>query len=216
MDFLKKQLKNLKECLKKCLDRRNQKTRSGATASSLPKCKYFDQMAFLHEKSANKPTESNLPPEVCIEASESEEFIAPLHAPCDIVSQDSMALSSTITCSKKKKSLPLKRPSVDSRDNLVARAFGIFLIFFSVKKNQKDTKCPGYEGCSRESILSQSLVHCDEMLKKSMEEEDDEDSLYCRSLIPIMRDLPKRKKRLAKIQISQLLYDLDEYLVILS
>ena len=44
---------------------------------------------------------------------------------------------------------------------------------------------------------------------KSMEDESDEDSLYCRSLIPIMRELPKKQKRLAKIKISQLLFDLQ-------
>ena len=36
-------------------------TRSGAPASSLPTCKYFEVMAFLHERTTNKPTESNLP-----------------------------------------------------------------------------------------------------------------------------------------------------------
>ena len=35
-------------------------TRSGAAASSLPKCKYFEQMRFLHENTANRPTESNM------------------------------------------------------------------------------------------------------------------------------------------------------------
>ena len=37
-------------------------TRSGAAASSLPQCKYFHQMKFLHEKTANQPTESNITP----------------------------------------------------------------------------------------------------------------------------------------------------------
>ena len=35
-------------------------TKSGAAASSLPKCKFFDEMTFLHEKSCNRPRESNL------------------------------------------------------------------------------------------------------------------------------------------------------------
>ena len=47
------------------------------------------------------------------------------------------------------------------------------------------------------------------MLLKSMTDEKDEDALYCRILIPIMRDLPKRQKSLAKIRISQLLFDLE-------
>ena len=62
VDFLHKQLKNLKDTLKKYLDKRNCMTRSGAAAAMLLKCNFFEQMAFLHEKSANKPTESNLWP----------------------------------------------------------------------------------------------------------------------------------------------------------
>ena len=36
--------------------------------------------------------------------------------------------------------------------------------------------------------------------------EEDEDSLYCRSLIPILRELPLKKKRLAKLEIDELVY----------
>ena len=50
----------MKDNLKKCLDRRRALTRSGAGAISLPKCKCIDQVVFLHEKSSNKPTDSNL------------------------------------------------------------------------------------------------------------------------------------------------------------
>ena len=60
VDFLQNQLKNLNDTLKKCFDKRNRMTRSGAAAATLRKCKFFDQMAFLLEKGANKPTESNL------------------------------------------------------------------------------------------------------------------------------------------------------------
>ena len=36
-------------------------TRSDTEASALPKCKFFDQLAFLHAKTAKMPTESNIP-----------------------------------------------------------------------------------------------------------------------------------------------------------
>ena len=62
---------------------------------------------------------------------------------------------------------------------------------------------------SQASVLTQSLAECDAMMKKSMEDDNDEDALYCRRLIPIMRELPKKQKRLAKIEISQLLYDIQ-------
>ena len=66
--FLQKRLKNLRDMLKKCLDKRNRQSRSDAAARDLPRCRYFEHMAFLCETSANKPTESNLPsdsPSMC-------------------------------------------------------------------------------------------------------------------------------------------------------
>ena len=40
--------------LKKCLDKCNQMTRSGAAGLNIPKSQYFDQMTFLHVKSVNR------------------------------------------------------------------------------------------------------------------------------------------------------------------
>ena len=59
-EFLQKQLRYLKGNLKKCLDSRSKHTKSGAPALSLPKCNYLEVMRFLHDKTANKPTKSNL------------------------------------------------------------------------------------------------------------------------------------------------------------
>ena len=61
VEFLKTQLKNLKDAYKKCLDRINKATRSGSAASRVTKCKYFEQMSFLYDKTANKSTDSNIP-----------------------------------------------------------------------------------------------------------------------------------------------------------
>eukprot|EP00112_Aurelia_sp_Birch-Aquarium-sp1_P020303 Seg520.3 transcript_id=Seg520.3/GoldUCD/mRNA.D3Y31 product="hypothetical protein" protein_id=Seg520.3/GoldUCD/D3Y31 len=44
-------------------------------------------------------------------------------------------------------------------------------------------------------------------LKKS-QEDDNEDSLYCRSLIPTLKKLPPRKNKMAKIKINQLLFEM--------
>ena len=51
------------------------------------------------------------------------------------------------------------------------------------------------------------------MIKKIMEQTEDEDSLYCRSFIPILKKLSTEKKSLVKIKICQLLFDLqyDKY-----
>ena len=60
VEFLEKQLKYLKDNLKKCLDSRSMLIKSRAPASSLSKCNYFEVMQFLYDKTANKPTECNL------------------------------------------------------------------------------------------------------------------------------------------------------------
>ena len=60
MQLLQKTLKNLKDSLKNCLDKGKMLTKSGAPASTPPTCKYFDIMRFLHDRSANKPTESTV------------------------------------------------------------------------------------------------------------------------------------------------------------
>ena len=162
-DVLKKQLKNLKDTLTKCLNKRNKLTKSGA--SKLPKCKFFEQMAFLHEKTGNKPTQSNV--NYNLESPE----ISNLGSPPSI------------------SSFRYETKSVKEPCTTPAR-----------KKSKIDTP---------EADLRKSLVETDLMIKKSMEQAEDEDSLYCRSLIPILKELPTKKKRLAKIKISQLLFDLQ-------
>ena len=159
--FLQKQLKNLRDMLKKCLDKRNRISRSGAASCDLPKCQFFDQMAFLHEKSANKPSESNLSDSLGNSFFEDSVLSPPSPGSCVEVTKQT------------------PKP---------------------VRKRQRETQ---------ETALTQSLEDCDKLLKTAMVEKNDEDSLYCRSLIPIMRELPKRQKRLAKIKISQLLFDLQ-------
>ena len=48
-----------------------------------------------------------------------------------------------------------------------------------------------------------------EMELKKNQDDDNEDSLYCRSLVPPLQKLPPRKNKLAKIKISQLLFEME-------
>ena len=56
--------------------------------------------------------------------------------------------------------------------------------------------------------LLNRLTQVDDDLKYTLADEC-EDTLYTRSLIPILKGMPLKKKRLAKIKISQLLYDME-------
>ena len=60
VEFLKNEWKKLKENFKRCIDKRARLTKSGAPAHALPKCKYFDQLMFVHDKVKNRETESNV------------------------------------------------------------------------------------------------------------------------------------------------------------
>jgi len=63
--YLQKVYKILKDSLlKKCLEKRRALSRSGAAASTLPTCKYFEVMRFLHEKTSNLETQSNVELEI--------------------------------------------------------------------------------------------------------------------------------------------------------
>eukprot|EP00795_Rhopilema_esculentum_P009904 gene9904-18502_t len=60
IEFLRKSLKYLRDKLKKCMDRRSKLTKSGAAASSLPTCNYYEQILFLVEGVSNYTTESKV------------------------------------------------------------------------------------------------------------------------------------------------------------
>ena len=143
--FLQKQLKTLRDMLKKCLDKRNHLSRSGA-ARGLPKCQCFEQMAFLCETSANKATESNLP-------SKSDPLGSPFSEDYVITPPNPGSIVKVVT------ETPCRLPHQPYR------------------KRKKDCQA---------SVLTQSLAECDAMLKKSMEDGNDEDALYCRSLYCVL------------------------------
>nr|XP_047122390.1 uncharacterized protein LOC124805892 [Hydra vulgaris] len=134
-EILQKKLKNLKDTLKKCFDKRNKMTKSGAGASALPKCKYYEEMLFLHDKNNNISTQSNF---------ELEETITE--------NEDQIATPIAVKAKKRKIS------------------------------NEADKK------------IMQELSNFDNELKKVMTDSQCEDTLYCQSLVPILKSLPLKKK----------------------
>ena len=53
------------------------------------------------------------------------------------------------------------------------------------------------------------LSYTNNEIKKLLNESESEDSLYCRSLVPMLEMLPLKKEQLAKNGITQLLYELE-------
>ena len=118
-------------------------------------------MAFLHEKSWNRRSESNLQLQ--------STFISP-------------------PPSKFKK-------TKENKINTMSQVSGL-----SCKKRKVD---------ETEVYLMKQLSDTDNDIKKLQTKSESEDSLYCGSLVPMLEMLPLKKKRLAKIRISQLLYELQ-------
>ena len=137
-------------------------TKSGAAASSLRKCKYFVEMAFLHERSCSRPSESNLQLQSTL--------ISPRPSPVYAKFQEK------------------------NKTNTISQVSGL-----SCKKRKVD---------ETEVHLMKQLSDTDNDIKKLQTESESQDSLYCRSLVPMLEILPLKKKRPAKIRISQLLYEL--------
>ena len=183
VEFLQKQFKNLKDSLKNCLDKRTKMTRSGAAASSLPKCRYLEQMVFLYGSVGNRPTESNLlsPPT----------SVSTIDHCSDVLVDDAPSTSRTTIpeVEREKHAQGTKRP-------LSAELFSSNR---SGNRMNRDVA---------ELMILKQLSDSDAMYKK-ITDKDDEDLLYCRSLVPVLRGMPNKKKRLAKIKISQLLFDIE-------
>ena len=95
-------IKNLKDSLKKCLDKRRALSKSGAAASALPTCKYFDVMRFLHEKTSNLETHSNVDLE--IQANNSFDLSSSLPSQSSVPSpSSSSSISDDAKCAKRKR-----------------------------------------------------------------------------------------------------------------
>jgi hypothetical protein len=187
-------LKYLKDNLKKCLDRRSKAFKSGAAASKLPTCKYFDQLSFLHCKVSNKHTESNLTQAIEVEDTQLTDN------PASAVTTQSLACSNSTTATS-----TLTKGSSSSAPG----------------KNKAESEIIPYTPAKRSKSRAEMAFAVDTLLVKTLQDmqdpsskstsvvDNDEDMLFCQSLVPLLKKMPARQNRLAKIKINQLLFDLE-------
>ena len=180
-------------------------TRSGAAAASLPVCKYFEVMQFLHEKTANLPTHSNvdISPASCTQVTEtgiSEDQLDGL-SPSDSFSSASPFQAAT-GCSMSPLSVlgsaVTPSPPISERPSIEDNA----------PKRCKRKATPEQSG--HDPFLQQIQQMDDRMMKiVDKETQGDEATVFCMSLIPVLKDFNKKQLRLTKIKIQQLLYDIE-------
>lgn len=192
--FLQKTFKNLKDNLKRCIDKRRNMTRSGAAVSALPKCKFFDVMMFLHDRVSNKPAESNLP-ETVIRASMDDTQLSLCSSPSPASSSAPSPLpADTIPVQNQmKRSFPVSSQSTSSTP--------------LPKKQKVDIQKMDEQFFTTMKTMNDDLIAS--MPQNRETEELCEDTMYCKSLIPIMKGLPVRQKRLARMKIDKLFYEIE-------
>ena len=172
VDFPKKQLKYLKDNLKRCLDKRNKETRSGASYTNLPNGKYCDQLALLHDKISSHQAESN----VTLESSPLESTFQPECAITESLPKESHA--------KRKDDEPLYGKGERAKQELGSAVDA--MLFSHIKEMSKN-----------------------EIKDKESSNNEDADSLFCRSCVATLKRLPPKKNSKAKSRSQELLYNIE-------
>ena len=179
--MLKKIWKNLRDNLSKCLKKRDLLTRSGAGATELPRCKFFKELQFLKDVISNRATQSNLTAsQPSLENCDQHEIIAV-----------TSITQSDIMCST---------PEPTYSDAGTAKM-----------KRKRSSGSKEKEGSCKDEQSSISSLDCaiSDYLCQQNSQKNDADTMFCQSLVPILSSLPPKKNRRAKIDIQQLLYDIE-------
>ena len=190
VEFLKKQWKNLRDSLKRVQEKREEITKSGSAGKPLPSYKYFSQLQFVYDKLPKKETHSNIvitPQTLDRDSPSASSSSSPssstfLECPSNSVHATTENTNVSVAANNNVKAKKRKQKNVDSlADEELAT---------TLKKVNQTT----------ELLISKELHG---------ESEDDADTLFCRSIIPTLRNLTPRNNKLAKIKIQQFLFELE-------
>ena len=174
--------------MNKSVDRRNNLRKSGASAESQTAYKpgkYDEISMFLVESVSNKSTESNVTLRT------------------DSTSQASCSSSSTTNNI-------LASPDLSDQNRLTRYQES------PVKTDAGNKSAKGKAAAANEFVQSMASSLNDQLISQlgpvqepPPEKEDDESLAFCKGLVAQLRDLPNKKRRLAKIKIQQMLYDME-------
>ena len=190
---MKKEWAKLRENFRKTLIKREKATRSGAGSKKpLPSCNYFVELSFLTDSMSNRPSTTNVPPRLP----------SPIGSPASTICGEDVAddiqqhietnitpVSTNITPVSKRSDVttrssdysnPRKRRSVDADEN------ANLLLVQTLDKH-----------------LNQP-----EQAQVQLQEEDD-DRLFCLSLVKTLKGMAPKKNALSRIKVQQVLFDVQ-------
>lgn len=188
-DVLKKEWAKLKDNYRKTKSKREKMTRSGAGSKKpLPTCNYFAELSFLYDSVSNRSVESNIPSYVMSPHFQSME---------DDKDNDNSNLSPSTSS--------LSSPINIATGSGISKQYSI-----NSSADTEDVQLKKRRRISNDSTDLLLVKTLDKHLNKDTdpEIENDDNRLFCLSLVPTLKLLNPRKNALARIKIQQLLFDI--------
>ena len=194
-------------------------TKSGAGAQSLPTCKYFQNLQFLKDKIGNKETESNI-------SLPDHHF----HSLASTRNSEQQQISTSNATTSAQQQIVIPNTSADTQQQIVMNTSNSTqqlhdctesVIPSSIKRKKLDASSvtAKQKRLAREELSNRvdslTLQYLDDMKSSEkeynqlLEKEDDPDLLFLKSLHSSLKKLPRRKNRLARMKIQQVLFNLE-------
>ncbi len=162
----------------------------------MAKCKYYDQLSFLFEKTVNS-RESNIDVQHIASATQETQDMGTTKA---IDQPKKLATPSTSTVPSKRK-IPLASESTIPPGKVIQSA------------QASNAKRKGDPSLVVDTMLVKTLHDIEKREQREETAEKGEDAngdlLFCKSLFPILQGLPAKKNRFAKMKIQQLLFEVE-------
>lgn len=191
VDVIKNRWKNLKDGMMRCLKKMSIESKSGSGAAKLPTCQFYEQLLFLKDSiSNNKSTSSNLT----------------LSTPGAFGSVD--LINSGENCDGL---LETNDPSPENESSFQKHKSCSPLDTPSTKKKQRTQQKADERRDNIDLLLVNALSKCDnyETAVHPSSNEENSNLFFCKSLVPILENLPPKKNRLARLEIQKLLIDFE-------
>ena len=176
----RKKWKNIRDTYRNCNKRRDLATRSGAGYKLLPECAYFNQLSFLRDTVTSKQSESNF-------------TLTPNNA-----TQSPSVDADVVDDEPSRSSRHSPVPSTSAQLGKEVPAL--------IPTKRK------FRAREREDISTVFDLQLINHLKKQGQDEAtgrSENESFCKSLIPILDRLDNRKNQLVRIQIQQVLFNIE-------
>ena len=186
-------------------DNRLRRSRSGAAAHALPKCKY-ENLVFTRDKVTNKDTFSNVALPNAADYNESNNIQhssnldVRLPSPVDISSFDESTARHSFSDQQQLKESNLKRKVETDQTSSSAD---------STSRSKPKKKYDGSQGNDIDLMVLKTFKEANDTPVQNPVDES-ADFLFFKSLLPAMAALSKKQNRKARMKIQEIIFELED------